>query len=77
MFTLTSTSTKATLLALSAAFAFVSFDTVVQSFEPASLPVATITLPTVVVVGKRTPVVNDAVQTAQQVAPTPATKSPS
>ncbi len=77
MFTLTSTATKATLLALSAVFAFLSFDTVVQSFEPASLPVATIELPTVIVVGKRTPVVDDAVQTAQQVTRTPAAKSPS
>ena len=67
MFTLTSTSTKLAVLALSAGLAVSTFTSVTLGFESSARPVTVIELPTVVVVGQRASVVNDTAQAAAKV----------
>ena len=68
MFTLTSTSTKLAVLALSAGLAVSTFTSVTLGFESSARQVTVIELPTVVVVGQRASVVNDTAQAAAKVA---------
>lgn len=67
MFTLTSTSTKLAVLALSAGLAVSTFTSVTLGFESSARQVTVIELPTVVVVGQRASVVNDTAQAAAKV----------
>ena len=62
MFTLTSTSTKLAVLALSAGLLVSTFTSVTLGFESSAHHVTVVELPTVVVVGQRSSVAPDSVQ---------------
>lgn len=64
MFTLTSTSTKLAVLALSAGLVMSTFTSVTLGFESSAQHVTVVELPTVVVIGQRASLVTDAAQAA-------------
>ena len=64
MFTLTSTSTKLAVLALSAGLVMSTFTSVTLGFESSAQHVTVVQLPTVVVTGQRASLVTDAAQSA-------------
>ena len=64
MFTLTSSATKVTILALSAGLSWSAFDAVTLGFQTPEQIIPTIELPTVVVIGYRASVSPDTMQAA-------------
>ena len=68
MFTLTSSATKVTILALSAGLSWSAFDAVTLGFQGPAQAVPTFELPTVVVIGYRASVSPDTMQAAAKVA---------
>lgn len=67
MFTLTSTSTKLAVLALSAGLAVSTFTSVTLGFESTARQVTVVELPTVIVVGQRDSLTTEAAQAAAKV----------
>ncbi len=68
MFTLTSTSTKLAVLALSAGLAVSTFTSVTLGFESSARQVTVVEFPAVVVVGQRASLTKDAAQAAAKIA---------
>ena len=64
MFTLTSTSTKLAVLALSAGLAVSTFTSVTLGFESSARQITVVEFPTVVVVGQRASIATDSLQAA-------------
>lgn len=67
MFTLTSSSTKLAIVALSAGLAWSAFDAVTLGFQAQARTTPSIELPTVVVIGYRASVAPDTMQAAAKV----------
>jgi len=71
MFTLTSTATKITALALSTWIAVGTMDSMADGFHQPIAPVVTVTLPAVTIVGHRADLMQDATQTVAKRDSTP------